>query len=242
MLTHRFMHMYGTTPEQLASVAVTARKYAAQNPDAVMRKPITVDDVLSSPVIATPVHRLDCCIITDGGGALVLTTPERAQSLRKPPIWVRGFGEGVINSRGGHSDWIADYYELMGAASKRAYEMAGIAPKDIDVAEIYDAFTIATLQGLEATGLVPKGEAGAFIESGAADPGGQLAVNPDGGGMCSNHPGRRGLFLLIDAVRQLRGEGAGWQHPDATNALISATGSAYMGVQGAAVSILSKER
>jgi acetyl-CoA C-acetyltransferase len=197
---------------------------------------------LSSPVIATPVHRLECCIITDGGGALVLTTPDRAKSLRKPPIWVRGFGEGVINSRGGHSDWIADYYELMGAASKEAYEMAGVAPSEIDVAEIYDAFTIATLQGLEATGLCAPGEAAAMMEAGAFDPDGQLAVNTDGGGMCSNHPGRRGLFLLIDAVRQLRGEAAGWQAADPTHALISATGSAYMGVQGAAVSILSKER
>ena len=242
MLTERFMHESGTTPEQLASVAVTARKYAAENPDAVMRKPITVDDVLGSPMIATPVHRLDCCIITDGGGALVLTTPDRARSLRKPPIWVRGFGEGIINSRGGHSNWIADYYDMMGAASKRAYEMAGITPADVDLAEIYDAFTIATLQGLEATGLCPPGEAGPFVEAGGIDPGGQLPVNTDGGGLCSNHPGRRGLFLLIDAVRQLRGEAAGWQVPDPTNALISATGSAYMAVQGSAVTILSRER
>jgi acetyl-CoA C-acetyltransferase len=207
-----------------------------------MRKPITVDDVLSSPMIATPVHRLDCCIITDGAGALVLTTPDRARSLRKPPIWVRGFGEGIINSRGGHSDWIADYYEMMGAASDRAYQMAGITPADVDLAEIYDAFSVATLQGLEATRLCAPGEAGAFVEGGGIDPGGDLPVNTDGGGLASNHPGRRGLFLLIDAVRQLRGEAAGWQVPDATNALISATGSAYMGVQGSAVTILSRER
>jgi acetyl-CoA C-acetyltransferase len=242
MLMQRFMHDHGTTPEQFASVAVSARKHAATNPDAVMRRPLTVDDVLSSPVIATPVHRLDCCIITDGGGALVVTTPDRAQSLRKPPIWVRGFGEGIINSRGGHSDWIADFYDMMGAASDRAYQMAGITPADVDFAELYDAFTIATLQGLEATRLCKPGEAGPFVEAGGIDPGGELPVNPDGGGLCSNHPGRRGLFLLIDAVRQLRGEAVGWQVPDPTNALISATGSAYMGVQGSAVTILSKER
>lgn len=242
MLTQRYLHQYGATPEQLASVAVTARKYAALNPDAVLRKPVTVDDVLSSPVIATPVHRLDCCIITDGGGALVLTTPERARDLRKPPIWVRGFGEGIINSRGGHSDWMADYYPMMGAASESAYQMAGLTSADIDVAEIYDAFSVATLIGLEATGLCKPGEAGPFVEAGGIDPGGELAVNTDGGGLASNHPGRRGLFLLIDAVRQLRGEAVGWQVPDATNALISATGSAYMGVQGSAVTILSKER
>ena len=242
MLMQRQMYEHGITPEQLASVSVAARKYGAVNPEAVMRKPITVDDVLNSPMIATPVHRLDCCIITDGGGAVVLTTPERARDLRKPPIWVRGFGEAVTNSVGGHSNWFGDWAEMTRIAADRAYEMAGITPADVDVAQVYDAFTVAVPIALETLGLCAPGDAGAFIEAGGIDPGGRIPVNTDGGGLCSNHPGRRGLFLLIEAVRQLRGEAPGWQAPDPQIAAVSASGSAYIGVQGGAVAILAKER
>lgn len=242
MLMQRQMHENGLTPEQSAAVAVTARKYAALNPDAFSRKPITVDDVLSSPVIASPVHRLECCVITDGGGALVLTTPDRARKLRKEPVWVLGFGEAVSNSSGGHTDWVKSFTDVTRVSADRAYAMAGIKPADVDVAQVYDAFTIATILGLEGLGLCAPGEAGAFIEAGGIDPGGALPVNTDGGGMCSNHPGRRGIFLLIEAVRQLRGEAPGWQVPDPEIALVYGTGSAYMGVQGSAVAILSKDR
>jgi acetyl-CoA C-acetyltransferase len=242
MLMQRQMHEHGLTPEQSASVAVTARKYAALNPDAFKRKPITIDDVLASPMIASPVHMLECCVITDGGGAIVLTSPDRATKLRKPPVWVLGFGETVSNSRGGHVDWASDFTEATRISGARAYEMAGVGPRDIDVAQVYDAFTIATILGLEGLGLCGPGEAGPLIEAGGTDPGSDLPVNTDGGGLCSNHPGRRGIFLLIEAVRQLRGEAPGYQVPDPELALVYGTGSAYMGVQGSATTILAKER
>lgn len=242
MLAQRQMHVHGLTPEQSASVAVTARKYAALNPDAFKRDLITIDDVLNSPVIASPVRRLECCVITDGGGAIVLTTPERARDLRKQPVWVLGFGEAVANSAGGYSDWVEDFTGITRISADQAYAMAGVGPADVDLAQVYDAFTIATILGLEGLGLCAPGEAGPFIEAGGADPGGKLPVNTDGGGLCSNHPGRRGLFLLIEAVRQLRGEAPGWQAPDPEVALVYGTGSAYMGVQGSAVTILSKDR
>jgi acetyl-CoA C-acetyltransferase len=242
MLMQRHMHVHGLTPEQSAAVAVTSRKYAALNPDAFRRSPITVEDVLASPMIASPVHRLECCVITDGGGAIVLTTPDRARHLRKEPIWVLGFGEAVANTSGGYTDWVEDFSEATRASAARAYDMAGIRPVDVDVAQVYDAFTIATILGLEGLGLCKPGEAGALFEAGGADPGETLAVNTDGGGLCSNHPGRRGIFLLIEAVRQLRGEAPGWQSPDPEIALVYANGSAYMGVQGSATTILSKDR
>ena len=242
MLMQRYMHVFGLTPEQSAAVAVTARKYAALNPQAFKRRPITVDEVLASPMIASPVHRLECCVITDGGGAIVLTNPDRARSLRKEPVWVLGFGEAVTNSNGGKSDYVTDYTDITRVSAERAYGMAGIRPADVDVAQVYDAFTIATILGLEGLGLCAPGEAGSFIESGGIDPGGALPVNTDGGGMSSNHPGRRGIFLLIEAVRQLRGEAPGFQVPDPNIALVYGTGSAYMGVQGSAVTILSKDR
>lgn len=242
MVARRYMHTTGLTPEQIAAVSVSAREFGELNPNAVLRKPITVDDVLNSPMIATPVHRLDCCIITDGAGAIVLTTPQRARSLGRTPIWVSGFGEAVTNSRGGHSDWTADSGDMVRTAAQRAYAMAGITARDIDVAQLYDAFTIGVVSALESLDLCPAGEVGRFIEAGEIGPGGSLPVNTDGGGLCSNHPGRRGIFLLIEAVRQLRGEAVGWQAPDPTTALVSATGSAYMGIQGSAVTILSKDR
>ncbi|GAA1395124.1 hypothetical protein GCM10009613_44350 [Pseudonocardia kongjuensis] len=242
MLMQRQMFEYGLTPEQSAAVAVTARQYAALNPDAFARRPITVDEVLSSPVIASPVHRLECCVITDGGGAIVLTTPDRATKLRKEPVWVLGFGEAVANSSGGYADWNRDFAGITRESADRAYAMAGIRPSDVDVAQVYDAFTIATILGLEGLGLCAPGEAGAFVEAGGIAPGGPLPVNTDGGGLCSNHPGRRGLFLLIEAVRQLRGEAPGYQVADPEFALVYGTGSAYMGVQGSAVAILSKDR
>ncbi|TCK21908.1 thiolase C-terminal domain-containing protein [Pseudonocardia endophytica] len=242
MLMQRQMFEYGLTPEQSASVAVAARRYAALNPDAAKRREITVDEVLASPVIASPVHRLECCVITDGGGAIVLTSAKRAATLRKDPVYVLGIGEAVANSNGGYADWNTDFTEITRASAEQAYAMAGVTPSDVDVAQVYDAFTIATILGLEGLGLCKPGEAGPFIEAGGIDPGGPLPVNTDGGGLCSNHPGRRGLFLLIEAVRQLRGEAPGYQVRDPDLALVYGTGSAYMGVQGSAVAILSKDR
>jgi acetyl-CoA C-acetyltransferase len=238
MLTARYMHQYGLTSEHLAGVAVSARNHAILNPQAAMRRPITVADVLSSPVIASPIHRLDCCIISDGAAAIVVVPADRARDCRKSPVWLEGFGEATTNSRGGHCDWVGDFKEMTGQAGELAYQMAGVTPSDIDVACLYDAFTIMVVQELEALRLCPSGEAGGFIEAGEIDLGGRLPVNPDGGGLSSNHPGRRGVFLLVEAVRQLRHECGRRQVAGARHAIVSATGSPYMGVQGTSVHIL----
>jgi acetyl-CoA acetyltransferase len=221
MQAQRHMHEYGTTPEQLARIAVEIRSNASKNPQARYRDPLTVDDVLSSPVIASPLHKFDCCVITDGAGAVVLTSEARALDGGKPPVWILGFGEAMGElSRSG----VADRSETMRTAANTAYAEAGLAPSDIDVAQLYDAFTSTVLFQLEAMGFCGEGEAGPFVESGAIGSGGAIPVNTDGGGLSSNHPGRRGMFALIEGVRQLRNEGPGVQVPDCRTALVTGLG------------------
>ncbi len=201
----RHMHEYGTTPEQLAAIAVQTRRWAAMNPQARYREPITVDDVLASPYQVAPLHTLDCCLVTDGAGAFVMTTAERARDLRRPPVYVLGAGTAHD-----HSASIAEMPDLAttpGAISgPNAFRMAGIAPADVDVFEGYDSFTITALLHLEDLGFCKKGEGGAFVEEGHTGPGGSLPMNTNGGGLSYTHPGMYGMFLLTEATKQLRGE------------------------------------
>ncbi len=205
MAARRHMHQYGTTSEQLAEIAVVTRRHAGLNPLAMYREPITVQDVLDSRMIADPLHLLDCCVVSDGGGAVIVTTEERARDLRQMPVYVLGSSEGHTHAQ------ISQMPDLTVTAAAmtgpRAFAEAGVRPDDIDMAMIYDSFTITVLLLLEDLGFCKKGEGGAFVQSGRIALGGQLPINTDGGGLSSNHPGMRGIFLIIEAVRQLRGQG-----------------------------------
>ncbi|MEU5541663.1 acetyl-CoA acetyltransferase [Streptomyces sioyaensis] len=204
MAARRHMHQYGTTLEQLARIAVQTRANAAANPDAMYRDPITVDDVLGGPVIADPFTTLHCCIRSDGGCAVLLVAEDRVPDLAKPPVWVLGSGTAVSHTT--MSEW-DDFTVSPAAVSGRlAFERAGVRPDEIDLAELYDAFTYMTLVTLEDLGFCAKGEGGAFVGTGRLLRDGDLPVNTDGGGLSACHPGMRGLFLLVEAVRQLRGE------------------------------------
>ncbi|MGW5244443.1 thiolase C-terminal domain-containing protein [Streptomyces sp. NPDC004129] len=205
MAARRHMHRYGTTLEQLAEVAVQARANAAANPEAMFRTPVTVDEVLSGPVIADPFTKLHCCLRSDGGAAVLLVAEELVRDCRTAPVWVLGAGEHVSHTT--MSEW-PDFTVSPAAVSGRlAFARAGVRPQEIDFAEIYDAFTYMTLVTLEDLGFCGKGEGGAFVEQGRLlVRGGRLPVNTDGGGLSAQHPGMRGLFLLVEAVRQLRGE------------------------------------
>src|SRR5712664_3366417 len=200
----RHMHQYGTTREQLAAVAVAARQWALLNPAAWEKKPLTIPEVLNARMVRYRVTVRDICLVTDGGGAIVLTAPERAKSLKKPPVYVLGGGRGITHAN------ISSMPDLTvtGAleSGRQAYAMAGLKPADIDVVELYDAFTINPILFLEDLGFCPKGEGGPFVTGGRIAPGGGFPVNTNGGGLSYCHPGMYGLFLLIEAVRQLRGE------------------------------------
>ena len=204
MAAHRHMHQYGTTSEQLAEIAVVTRRHAALNPLAMYREPITVQDVLNSRIIADPLHLLDCCVVSDGGGTVLVTTEERAHDLKQTPVFVLGSSESHTHAN------ISQMPDLTVTAAAmtapRAFTEAGVTPDDIDMAMIYDSFTITVLLLLEDLGFCKKGEGGAFVQDGRIALGGQLPINTDGGGLSSNHPGMRGIFLIIEAVRQLRGQ------------------------------------
>lgn len=200
----RHMATFGTTAEQLAEIAVSTRRWATMNPRARLRDPITVDDVLASPYEATPLHKLECCLVTDGAGAVVLTSAERAADLRRPPVHVLGTGTAHTHSM---ISEMPDLTRTAGARSgPRAFAMAGVGPDDVDVVELYDSFTITVLLALEDLGFCGKGEGGGFVEDGRLGPGGALPANTNGGGLAYTHPGMYGIFLLVEAVRQLRGE------------------------------------
>lgn len=218
----RHMHEFGTTREQLAAVAVAAREWALLNPAAWEKKPLSIAEVLAAPMISDPFTVRDCCLVTDGGGAIVMTTPDRARSLNKPPVYVLGCGQAISHAT------ISNMPDLTLTAAREsgqeAYQMAGLAPQDIDVFALYDAFTINTILFLEDLGLCPKGEGGRFVEGGRIAPGGALPVNTNGGGLSYCHPGMYGLFLLIEAVRQLRGECGARQVRDCHVALAHGNG------------------
>jgi len=200
----RHMHEFGTTREEMAAVAVAARQWALKNPVAWEKKPLTVTEVLGARMVSYPFTVRDICLVTDGGGAIVMTSPERAKSLKKPPVYVLGHGQAITHANISSMPNLTVTGAL--ASGKQAYTMAGLAAKDIDVVELYDAFTINTILFLEDLGFCPKGEGGRFVEGGRIAPGGTLPVNTNGGGLSYCHPGMYGLFLLIEAVRQLRGE------------------------------------
>jgi acetyl-CoA acetyltransferase len=218
----RHMHVYGTTREQLADVALAARGWANLNPDAFARGPLTRSDILSSRMISDPLTKADCCLVTDGGAAIVLTRAERARDLKSKPIYVLGTGTAVSHRQ------IAAMPDLATTAAlesgRLAYEAAGMKPADIDHVMVYDAFTVTTLMFLEDLGFCPKGQGGDFIASGAIAPGGSLPVNTNGGGLSCNHPGMYGLFTLIEAALQLRGNCGARQVAGCETALAHANG------------------
>ncbi len=222
MAARRHMHQYGTTSEQLAEIAVVTRRHAGLNPLALYRKPITVQDVLDSRMIADPLHLLDCCVVSDGGGAVLVTTEERARDLRQPPVFVLGSSESHTH------DNISQMPDLTVTAAAvtgpRAFAEAGVRPDEMDMAMIYDSFTLTVLLLLEDLGFCKKGEGGAFVQDGRIALGGQLPINTDGGGLSANHPGMRGIFLIIEAARQLRGQCGPRQVKDAKLALAHGSG------------------
>jgi acetyl-CoA acetyltransferase len=200
----RHMAVYGTTPEQLAAIAVSTREWAAMNPRARFQDRLTVDDVLASPMQCSPLHLLDSCLVTDGAGAFVMTSAERARDLAKPPVYVLGAASchdhNIITA-------MPDLTTTPGAVcGPLAFKAAGITPAEVDVLEGYDSFTITALLHLEDLGFCAKGEGGAFVEDGRTAPGGALPMNTNGGGLSYTHPGMYGMFLIVEAVRQLRGE------------------------------------
>jgi acetyl-CoA C-acetyltransferase len=205
MCAMRHMHEFGTTSEQLAWIKVAASHHAQHNPHALLREVVTVEDVVNSPMIADPLHRLDCCVITDGGGALVVVSPEVAKRLARPRIKVRGAGEAPKHQMGGQIDLTYTGAVRSGSA---AFAEAGVRPADIKYVSIYDSFTITVLMTLEDLGFCPKGQGGKLVADGNLIAGnGKLPFNTDGGGLCNNHPANRGgMTKVIEAVRQLRGE------------------------------------
>jgi acetyl-CoA acetyltransferase len=221
----RYMKEYGLTHEQLAYVAVAQRKWAARNPRAMFRDLITVDDVLGSRIVAWPFHLLECCLVTDGGGALIVTSADRAAEFPKPPVHVLGTGESMETPM---ISQMIDFTESQAfrLAGQAAFAEAGISPADVRHLMIYDAFAHVPIYGLEALGFVPKGDAGPFISDGNTEPGGRLPLNTNGGGLSYTHTGMYGMFAIQEGVRQVRGE-APAQVPDADISVILGNGGMF---------------
>jgi acetyl-CoA C-acetyltransferase len=241
LAARRHMHEFGTTSAQLAAIKVAASQHAQHNPDAMLRNPVTVDEVLDSPMISDPLHRLDCCVITDGGGALVVVAPEVARDLPRQTVKVLGHGESPKLAANGHIDLTRTGAVWSGP---RAFEEAGVTQADIDYVSIYDSFTITVLQTLEDLGFCDKGKGGGFVADGALlAPHGRLPFNTDGGGLCNNHPANRGgMTKVIEAVRQLRGEAhLAVQVPGCEVALAHGNGGSLGTRSAAATLILGRE-
>jgi acetyl-CoA acetyltransferase len=223
LLARAHEHAYGTTAAQRAAVAVACRKHASMNPAAQMRKPITVDDVLNSRMIADPLHLLDCSLVSDGGAAIIMTSAERARDFPKKPVYILGVGEG--HSHEHVSQAISLTTSAAKEAGERTYAMAGLGPRDVDVAELYDCFTPVVIIELEDLGFCAKGEGGSFVENGRIELGGELPINTHGGLLSHCHPGQPGsMFSVTEAVRQLRGECGPRQVDDAKIALVHGQG------------------
>ena len=241
MVARRHMHEYGTTSEQLAWVKVAASQHAQHNPQALLRKPVTVAEVLASPLVADPLHRLDCCVMTDGGGAVVVARPEIARSLKRPRVKVLGGGEALKHPDGGQIDLT---YSAGVRSGAQAFAEAGVTPADIRYASLYDSFTITVVMQLEDLGFCKKGEGGRFVADGNLISGvGKLPFNTDGGGLCNNHPGNKGgMTKILEAVRQCRGEA----HPavqvkNHDIVLAHGTGGSLAGYHAAGTLILGAE-
>src|SRR5579872_4966092 len=242
MAAMRHMHEFGTTSEQLAWVKVAASHHAQHNPHAMLRNVVTVEDVVNSPMIADPLHRLDCCVISDGGGAIILAKPEIAKSLKRPKVSVIGVGESPKNQYGGKNLDLTHSGAVV--SGPLAFAEAGVKPADIKYASIYDSFTITVVMQIEDLGFCEKGQGGKFVSDGNLISGtGKLPFNTDGGGLCNNHPSNRGgLTKVVEAVRQLRGEA----HPavqvrNCDLALAHGTGGSLGTRHGAATVIMERE-
>jgi len=241
LAARRHMYEYGTTGAQLAAIKVAASQHAQYNPRAMLPNPVTVEEVLESPMISDPLHRLDCCVISDGGGALVVVSPEVARDLRRQTVKVLGHGESPKLADNGRIDLT---YTGAVWSGPRAFEEAGVTQADIDYVSIYDSFTITVLQTIEDLGFCEKGKGGAFVADGSLQaPHGRLPFNTDGGGLCNNHPvNRGGMTKVIEAVRQLRGEANGpVQVPDCELALAHGNGGSLGTRSAAATLILGRE-
>jgi acetyl-CoA acetyltransferase len=232
----RHMHQFGTTRAQLAAVAVAARSWANKNPEAFARGPLSVEDCLAARMISTPLSARDCCLVTDGASAIILTRADRARDLARAPVYVLGAAAATSHNQ------VSAMPDLTVTAAResgrRAYAMAGLQPADMDVVQLYDAFTINTILFLEDLGFCKKGEGGAFVETGAIAHGGSLPINTNGGGLSCAHPGMYGLLAIVEAVRQLRGEAAA-QVSGATHALAHGSGGV---LSSQATVILSTEK
>ena len=247
MIANRHMHEYGTTSEQLAEISVATRYHAMRNPQAVKAmtdlefvgvKETTIADVMESRIVADPLHLLECCMISDGGGALVIASADVARDCRKPPVWIIGGGEATKYLENG-----GDMTTSAGAKSAPiAFAEAGVTPDEIDIAMIYDSFSITVLICLEDLGLCKKGEGGAYVEGGGLrfDRPGRPALNTDGGGLSSNHPGMRGIFLLLESTRQLRGESTA-QVPGARLAVAHGNGGSLGGIHTGGTIVLARD-
>ncbi len=222
MAASRHMHQYGTTREDLAQVAVSARQWALLNPKAWEKEPLTVKEVLDARMVSYPFTVRDCCLVTDGGGAIILTLADKAKTLKKKPVYVLGTGESLSHAN------ISSMKDLTVTAAAvsgpKAFSMAGLKPSDVNMLSLYDAFTITPILFLEDLGYCPKGEGGRFVQGGAIAPGGKLAVNTSGGGLSYCHPGMYGLLVLIEAIRQVRGECGKRQVPNCNVALAHGNG------------------
>jgi len=240
LVAARHMHEFGTTSEQLAWVKVAASHHAQHNPHAMLKKVVTVEEVVSSPMVADPLHRLDCCVVSDGGGALIVTRPEIARRLGRPVVTLRGAGEAIKHQMGGAVDLTYSGGRRSGAI---AFEEAGVTPADIQYASIYDSFTITVVMQLEDLGFCERGQGGRFVADGNLISGvGKLPFNTDGGGLCNNHPANRGgITKVIEAVRQLRGEAhPAVQVPSCALAAVHGTGGLLGTRHGSATIILER--
>lgn len=240
LVAARHMHEFGTTSEQLAWIKVAASQHAQYNENAMLRKPVTVEEVVNSPLLASPLHKLDCCVVSDGGGALIVVRPEIARSLARPVVQVLGGGESIKGQSAGRVDLS---YSGAAISGPIAFAEAKVKPHEIHYASVYDSFTITVLMQLEDLGFCKKGEGGRFVQDGNLISGvGRLPFNTDGGGLCNNHPSNRGgITKVIEAVRQLRGEA----HPkvqvkDCALALVQGTGGLLGSRHGSATLILER--
>lgn len=240
MAAQRHMHEHGTTSEQLAEIRAAASHHAQYNEDAMYQDPVSVEDVVESRVVGDPLHLLDCCVISDGGGALIVVSEDVRSELDRECVEVLGFGESIGHHEGGRIDLTRTAAEQSG---KQAFEKAGLGPEHVDYASIYDSFTITVLEAIEDLGFCEKGEGGSFVEGGTLRaPDGELPFNTDGGGLCSNHPANRGgMTKVIEAVRQLRQEANDEVQVDADIALAHGTGGSIATRHGAATVVLGGE-
>ena len=237
LAAQRHMHTYGSTRETLAEIAVSTRAWATMNENAAFQTPLTIEEVLSSKPIASPLHRSDCCLVTDGGGAIVITTNEKAKDLSTRPIYIRGFGESNSHSSINYMPNM-EHLEIAKESSKRAFNMSNLNTNDIDLTMIYDSFTITVLLSLEAIGFCKLGEGKDFVQNQRTAPGGDFALNTNGGGLSYCHPGMYGIFTIIESARQLWGLCGERQLDNPVNALCHGTGGV---LSSSTTLILSKE-